>query len=388
MSKRKPISFVFLCIYLFCFPVLEGYSNTYFAIGSVGLGGAIAAVWVGETIITRSAYFNLAALVFFLYCLWMLATVAWSFDPGVSIGHCFRLMLVFIFYVIVCDTIRTKAEFVASISVYLSGVLVIAASGFINVYTGSSYADLSNRYSASGFDPNNFGLILASTVPLIFVVMSGKRAGYKIIGLGVLSLFVFLIISSASRAAAISLALVLLMMLVVRLESKMIIKGILAGGTVFVFFVFFFQDIIPELALDRLFIGVRDDAGGGRADIWMAALNKMEGFFLGGHGAGVTQFLLGDQAHNTFISALFEGGAIAAIGWVCFWLIHLYYGFSISWRKKVLVDRLLVVSIVPVLIAASTLNWEYRKPLFLLLGFVAVSYRLKDNSRFDDALKR
>lgn len=385
--RRKPVSFIFLCIYLFSFTILEGFSNTYFAVGSIGLGGLVAIFWLLESFYLKSFRLNVGSVVLFVFVWWMFATVVWSYDPAVSLGHVFRLLLVLILYVMTFDIIRTNDDLLTAISAYLLGVSIVGVSGFVNVYTGTTYGDLSNRYSASGFDPNNFGLILASAIPLVFISLTKMSIHARVFGLLLIALFMFLIISAASRAGAVALAIVLIGLMVLRFDAKQLVRISFVGALVALVFHFFLSDLVPEMALNRLSMNAGDDAGGGRFDIWSAAVRSLSGSVLEGNGAGVSFSMLGDQAHNTFISALFEGGVIGLFFWVVFWCTHFWYAAVFTLRKQGIVGALLVLSLVPILIAAVTLNWEFRKPLFLVMAFIAIWYKLGSDQSVSSSVR-
>lgn len=379
MKTKKKFGLASLCLFLFLFPVLEGYSNTYLAIGSVWLGTAVAVIWLVETLFVNSVKVNFPLICLIIFSSWMFSTTLWSMDAYTSIGHGIRLMMVTILYLMVFDTVRSESNLRIAILSYTAGVTFVSISAFYNIVSGISYASLSNRYSASGFDPNNFGLILSSAIPLIFYLASRSGLTMRAISIAVVSFYSLLIISSASRAATFSLIIVLILCLFPNRVGIRQIIGVLGTCLVAVIIFLQFGDFIPDAAIARIAQGVSHDSGGGRLDVWRIILSSFVDRPIFGHGAGTTFFVFGVQAHNTFFSTLFEGGLISLAVWSTYIGVSIRYGIRLIIDWSSYSERVLSVSLFPLLIAVSTLNWEYRKSLFVVLAFIAVAHSLRES---------
>lgn len=379
MKTKKKFGLASLCLFLFFSPILEGYSNTYLAIGSVWLGTAVAVIWLVETFFINSVKVNFPLICLIVLSSWMFSTALWSMDAYTSIDHGIRLMMVTILYLMVFDTVRSESNLRIAILAYTAGVTFVSISAFYNIVSGISYANLSNRYSASGFDPNNFGLMLSSAIPLVFYLVSCSGLIMRAISIVVVLFFSLLIISSASRAATFSLIIVLLLCLVPnRVGFRQIIGAL---GMCLVAFIIFLQfvDLIPDAAIARVSQGALHDSGGGRLDAWGVILRSFGDRPIFGHGAGTTFLVFGIQAHNTFFSTLFEGGLIALSVWSAFIGVSIRYGIRLFMGRASYSEAVLSVSLFPLLIAVSTLNWEYRKSLFVIFAFIAVAHSLRES---------
>lgn len=370
----KRISFVALSIFVLAFPILEGFSNTVYPVGSLLLGILVAVIWLLESLITMRIRFSLEARVLFLFTCWMVFTLSWSADAYSSLNSVIRLVSCLILYVLVTDLVDTERRFIVTIYCYLLGVFVISVSAFENISSQSTYNDLSNRYSASGFDPNSFGFISASALPLILIAIHRRKLVTRMVGLVLGVGLIYLIISSASRAAAGATALVVVGMILIFFSARRIFWFLIWTLIAAAIFYFLFIDIIPDLAIDRL-INMKADDGGGRLLIWRDAFRMIPDHLLLGHGYGMSLLFLGEQAHNTFVSAFFEGGIVAFLLWSYFWGIHLYRATKNGTiGSKNVFSMALLLSLFSILGAAFTLNWEYRKTMYLIMG-LSVAYQ-------------
>lgn len=370
MKKREKSSSLYVfAMFSLLFPILEGYSNSSIPIGTVGIGAVVIFTWLFETLMLRSMKFGSGGIVLFLFVCWMATSILWSSDQIYSATELTKYIMVFLFYVIANDVINAKEDFLLVVRCYLFGVFCIALSALQNILTGETYNETYNRYSADGFDPNNFGIILSSALPLVLIVFNGKYWWQKIISVFLSLLFVVLIVSSASRAATVSACLYLLGIASVyygfRKIFQLLVVAVLLIGLVSVGIL----DVIPQESLDRLAGGVEEDGGGGRSEIWKDAVSVgMNSFWLG-NGVAMSYPLMGNQSHNTFVSAFFEGGVIAALLWLLFWIKHFQFVLQVRrMDNKDVFSILLFFSLIGLLVGSLTLNWEFRKTLYLIFG--------------------
>lgn len=163
------------------------------------------------------------------------------------------------------------------------------------------------------------------------------------------------------------------MLLHVQLKSLLRLVIFLSIAGTFIYFGI--QNFVPDEALERLTNPLSQyDLEEGRFLVWQQALGLGMEHPLRGIGTGA--FLTAsrtEQAHNTFLSAFAETGLLGFILWVFLWVTHLRYSFS-HWATSALDNRLstgLLLALVAVLVGALTLNWEVRKPIFLLWALSA-----------------
>jgi hypothetical protein len=270
-----------------------------------------------ESIFSKIGVFYRSELLLIFYIFYALLTCIWSWDIDYSFNYFFRFFSVALLYVIMLDLIRDSNRLFQTLLAYVLGVLLIAFSGLKNIIYNQSYNEWTGRFSADGFDPNNFGIILNIAVIFIYLLIFNKKIKF-IFAVPIIFLFSFLILSTGSRAS--------LGVFVLGLFLILLLVGVRKPIILFMFpvFLFIFSDVlfeyIPIDSLNRAMSGV-DMQDEDRFLIWRLIIDKVDGFnFLIGHGFGTTVPLIGMNAHNTFISNYFEGGF-----WVCFCGLLLFF---------------------------------------------------------------
>ncbi|ENU18501.1 hypothetical protein F994_03021 [Acinetobacter bohemicus ANC 3994] len=361
----KNISFGFLILYILFFHFMESYSNSLVQVGTYFLALPLVAFWFFETLVNKKLNFYKLSYVGFVYCLYMLFTCIWSNYIDYSIDYFFRFFSVFLLYIIINDLVSNLDRVFKVIYAYVLGVLPIGINALLNVFSGITYQDLSNRYSADGFDPNNFGIILNITTIFVYILIFNKKINI-LFGFLSVCLLSFLILSTGSRASLGIFLLGLILVLSLFTWRKPLFLPIFMIG--FLVFGYFLFDFIPANSLERAFSGVNVEDES-RFMFWKQIVASVDGIrFIFGHGIGTVVPYFGYNAHNTFVSNFFEGGFIAFILWFVFIFSHylnIVY-FYIKTKNVILV--LFFIAFLAMLGGLFTLNWEFRKDLFILLS--------------------
>lgn len=159
-------------------------------------------------------------------------------------------------------------------------------------------------------------------------------------------------------------------MVVLKYQSKTLFKYTMAGGLLLLAMLYF----IPEAA--SLFYGQ------GRKEVWDATIRAwLIDRPLMGFGPGSYYFVFADNyepmaakqhgafghAHNEYIQALFEYGALGVIGLVCT-LLCLFHGYLIGWWRAVKQDKEIVAA--QAALAAILVNAIGNFPLQLAPTFI------------------
>lgn len=361
----KKLSFGFLILYILFFHFMESYSNSVVELGTYFLALPLLAFWIFETCIIKKINFYKLSYVGVIYVFYILLTCIWSSNIEYSINYFLRFLSVFILYIILNDVVCSLDRVFKVIYAYILGVLPIGFNALLNVFSGITYQDLSNRYSADGFDPNNFGIILNLTSIFIYILVFSRKINilFAVIYIGLLS---FLILSTGSRAslAIFSLGLILILFLF-SWRKPILLPLFIFGFLVFSYFIF---DFIPSNSLERALSGV-DLEDESRFIFWKHIVESVEGLnFLFGNGIGTVVPYFGYNAHNTLVSNFFEGGLIALILWLIFITSH-YFNIIYSYMKtKKIILIFLFIAFLAIAGGLLTLNWEFRKDLFILLS--------------------
>lgn len=367
---------------LFCalFPILEGISNEYVAVGSTGLGAVVACVWIFESLF-KGVRVNGGVVLFAFYLLWNGLSVNWTIDLQSTMDRVFGLGLSFVFYLMVSDTVRSRPEIVLVMRAFSYGVGILGLTAFYNLQQGVTYQSLYGRYSGAGFDPNNFAVTAASTVPMLLYLsrLSGPIGRLGHIG-WVLALIVLCVASgSRSGTAAMIGALAGYFLFSLKISEWKNWVFYAAGAVAVVFFNLLLY--IPEDSIERLMrsmeVGPEDD----RVVLFHMAHawgleNPMTGI-----GAGAFLSASGTfQPHNVLMGAFAELGipGITMFGlFVAAHFLPLFRGKSLGPDDRLL-RNVLAVSMGCVLVGLLTLNWEIRKPVYLIAGMLACFWSYKN----------
>lgn len=369
----KVNSFLFLIIYILFFHFMESYSNSVFQVGTYILAFPLILCWIIETLKSKTINFYNISFIGILYSFYILLTCLWSSNIDYSINYFLRFFSVFIMYILILDLVNSSERLFKILYVYILGILPIAFNALFNVLNGETYAELSNRYSADGFDPNNFGILLNLTIIFCYILIINKKINLL---LAILYIFLlsFLILSTGSRASLGTLFLGLLLTSSIFVLKKPKYFPILLLGVV----AFFYKilDFIPTNSLERALSGVSLDEES-RFLFWKYIYESIEGInFIFGHGIGTVVPVFGYNAHNTFVSNFYEGGLIGLIIWTIFVFIHYFWIFYSYIKTKNLILVLLILSLITILGGLMTLNWEFRKDLYILFAIVLVASRI------------
>jgi hypothetical protein len=347
---------------------MEGSANEFGSIGAALPGFFLALFWLLSKLMNRSIGYTNGVFLLLFFCIWMITTFFWSRHQYVTLNAIFSYTMIFVFYWLVSDTIRKQEDFLLAIACYVAGLLLLSMTAITNIADDVGYGGLYNRYSADGTDPNNFGMMLVTSLPLLVILcLLTKKILHIAICIIIFIFFSYLILSTASRTASISLMLVLIISPLILSRN---LKSFVVNVTI-AFVVLLALEavggIIPENALERLFSGFVILGADERFLVWKDIL-YLRGIEIFGIGAGATYAEIGIQAHNTFFSALFEAGLLGFILWALFWLHHILSLFSLRQRSNMQIRNLLLLTLLLLFVASVTLNWEFRKPLFFILA--------------------
>lgn len=361
----KNISFGFLIFYILLFHFMESYSNSLVQVGTYFLALPLVAFWFFETLVNKKINFYKLSYVGFIYCLYMLFTCIWSNYIDYSIDYFFRFFSVFLLYIIINDLVSNLDRVFKVIYAYVLGVLPIGINALLNIFSGITYQDLSNRYSADGFDPNNFGIILNITTIFVYILIFNKKINI-LFGFLSVCLLSFLILSTGSRASLGIFLLGLVLVLSLFTWRKPLFLPIFIIG--FLIFGYFLFDLIPANSLERALSGVNVEDES-RFIFWKYIVSSVDGIrFIFGYGIGTVVPYFGYNAHNTFVSNFFEGGLIAFILWFIFIFSHYFNIVYFYIKTKNVMLVLFFIAFLAMLGGLFTLNWEFRKDLFILLS--------------------
>jgi O-antigen ligase len=380
------IAYAVLCAFVILLPWGEDF---------LMLNGLVLATWIGmllfgiaaiRILVTRQTR-RPSLLHYWMLALvgWIVLSILWTADRDVTLMRIGTHLQLLVLVWLVWELVSSQELVEGLLQSYVIGCLVASVMTLYNFVTGQTAAQLAaaqgierwetSRYSVSGVNENDLGVILALCVPIIFyLLVSQKSPVIKLIcWLQLLAGFtaIFLTASRGALAAAV-LGLAMFPLIVSRLPwrqklfSLAAFLGLIACGIY----------LVPQSSWDRI-AEVKSELAGGtlthRTLLWAAGLSVFRDHpFLGvGAGAyGLSILRMVDMplvAHNTFLSILVElgvGGALLLLGL----LGSLFYCAA---RLRYLERCLWIMLLLTWAIGVSSLTWEYHKPTWLLFALLA-----------------
>ncbi|MCB0096277.1 MAG: O-antigen ligase family protein [Caldilineaceae bacterium] len=349
-------------------------------LGSIAriIGLLATASWMGKVLIKgelrRPHLFHLAM---FAYIAWNAATIFWSIKPDNTFNRIETYIQLFIFSLLIWDLLDNRESLDDGLQMYILGGGVAIVSTIFNYFAGVGVRG-GIRYAASGFDPNDMGITLAIGMPMAWYLATSSRErtlGWllRLINYAYIPGAVMAILLAASRTSLIATAPASLYVLMtfsrLRLMTRIIVFSIL------IYALFIIQPLIPDSSFQRLSQTGDSIASGnltGRVDIWREGYQVFAAHPLNGVGSGTFRDAIDKKKapHNVFVALSTETGliGISLIGLILLIVIQQI------WRHPSWTERLLWTSILSIwFLGAITLNWEYRKPTWLLFLLIVCS---------------
>jgi len=345
------------------------------------VGLLATAFWVGTVLVRgqlrRPTPFHAAV---FLFVLWNAASIFWTRFPVDSFDRIETYVQLFVLTLLLWDLYLTPRAMRFGMQAYVLGGVVAVVYTVINYFSGAGYRG-GARFSVSGLNPNNMGVMLALGIPLAWYLATSSNWGRNPLVLRIISYAyipgaVLAILLSASRTSLVAAVPGFLYILLSFTRLRLFTRILVFIGLAYALFAL--QPLVPETSFERLSETGSSISSGdltGRVDIWQDGLNMFVEQPIWGVGSGVFRQTgeLNKPPHNVFLSVLVEGGII---GMVLFVLAMLLVVRQIV-RHDTWWDRSLWLTLFLIWAAgAFTLNWEYRKVTWLIFSFVVCSANL------------
>ncbi|MEZ4662526.1 MAG: O-antigen ligase family protein [Caldilineaceae bacterium] len=349
-------------------------------LGSIAriIGLLATASWMGKVLIKGELRRpHLFHLLMFVYIAWNAATIFWSIKPVNTLDRAETYIQLFIFGLLIWDLFDNRAALDDGMQMYILGGGVAIVSTIFNYFAGVGVRG-GIRYAASGFDPNDMGITLAIGMPMAWYLATSSRArtmGWllRLLNYTYIPGSVMAILLAASRTSLIATAPAALYILMtfsrLRLVTRVIVFSIL------VYALFAIQPYIPESSFQRLSQTGDSIASGnltGRVDIWREGYQVFAAHPLRGVGSGTFRDAIDAKKapHNVFVALSTETGliGITLMGLILMIVVR-QIGQHPLWTERMLWASSLIIW----LLGAMTLNWEYRKPTWLLFLLIVCS---------------
>ncbi len=390
MNALTRAAWALLCLFVFSVPweksvAAGGLGTAARLIGIFAFLAGVAAAGARRSVRRP----NLVLLAAALFVGWAALTYVWSIDRHATAMRVATLAQLLAMVWLIWDQCRDRRRQMQLLQAYVCGAGAASVNAFWRYSQGAQ--TYYRRYAAAGFDPNDFGLILALSVPIglyLFIRAEGARRWLWLAAVGV-SLAAMVL--TASRAALVATLVGLTFVIwtwrkadtAQRIGEAMLVLALALSMV----------RLAPAPQRQRLATVTREATQGtfhGRTRIWRSGLKALKLHPILGAGAGaypeaVSPWLgrstvPGFQyvAHNTFLSVLVECGAV---GFTLYGLLLAGLALFI-WMMPPLERALWACVLGAWATGVFTLTWEHYKPTWLIAALImtewALAYRRTD----------
>ena len=384
LTAAERLAFALLWLFVCSFPMeksvqIAGLGTLSKVLGMGALGAGVLAVAIDGRVRTLTR----THAVLGAFVLWTAITLRWSLDPEATITKAMTCLQLLAMVWLIWEFCGEERHVMSLMQAYVVGTLGACISALVRYETARQ--TYYQRYAADGFDPNDFALTLALSIPLSYALAMRSKGRRAVIYWLQLALVFVTILLSASRtgflAACLAASIVPLTFAYTRQNQKrLLLAGVLAA-------MLSIAALVPATSWHRLAtIGSEVESGSlnERSLIWNSGLETYRSHWLAGVGSGAfprsVEPLLGWPsrwvivAHNTLLSILVETGLCGFLLFASFLAMLV----ASVWRLAG-VDRIAwLVTLAVWFIGVNTLTWETRKPTWFLFALALTHARFAE----------
>lgn len=305
---------------------------------------------------------------------------AWGGEPGPWLFAMGLLGLAFAMWSVAALLVDDHSKVMRYLRAFWIGGFVAGANGIFSVFIGG-------RSEGFGGDPNFFGLLQASLIPLTIYYRRHARTSKEKWLYSVALVYIFVAAAGAgSRSGAIGASLALVATMVLRPGLSPLrrvrtgVTALLAGGLLF-FLLFFVNPVNAARGFS--------DRGAGRVDFWNVTIGIIRDNPLSGVGFGQSRGLIPERlastpgvlelietrsevsSHNTLLDITADLGIIGLFVWIAVFGVTLYGFFRPRWPQYREVSVIMAAMMVPVFSGMFLLPLLNNKLAWSLVGLSA-----------------
>ncbi len=338
------------------------------------VGLFVAVFWVATVVVTdRFRKPQPFHVLVYLFLLWNAASIFWSIGTELSLSRLTTYAPLVGLGLVLWDLFTTRAAVGAALQAYVLGACLSVGSTIINFVQGVTAHGRIARYSASGFNENEIGLVLALGIPMAWYLAtfapSDSRGNtlLKIINYAYVPTALFSVLLTASRGGLASTAPAFMFILATFTRLRLFQRVLLFAALVTA--LFFVQSLVPESSYERLSKAGEELEGGdlnGRGQVWRLGFDVFLEHPMAGVGTGTFQRAtnLRKAAHNAYLSILVEVGAIGFGLFLAIMAVSVQQALrQPRWEARLWLTLLLIWAV-----GVLLLSLEYSKPTWLILS--------------------
>jgi O-antigen ligase len=320
----------------------------------------------------RLILFHWVAIAFFS---WIFLSTFWAVSEHLSVlADTLTYLQVFIMLWMIWEATPTRARLDSLLQAYVLGAYVAVGNTVYNYMTGGTSAKDVTRFSASGFDPNDLGMLLALALPMAWYLASTHsnvlqrwlNRSYFVAGtIGILL--------TGSRGALLA---AIVGLLAIPWTLTQVRAGVRVATVVIVLVAAVASvSLVPEKSFERLSTTGSELSEGtlnNRLWIWKAGIAVSLDRPLQGYGpAGwwpAVDYRIGNHApHNGFLAVLVEEGLIGLFLYLTLFAVLLPRLLALPTFER----RISLTLLATLIMALTPLGWNQHKASWLVLAFLA-----------------
>jgi O-antigen ligase len=369
------LAYIFTWLFVFAVPwqnmvILPGLGTISKVLGAGAIAGTLVHVVLSGKI-RKPVAFHWVAIG---YVCWVLLSVFWAVAvPDSYLEKVATYLQLLVMTWVIWEAAPTRARLTGLLQAYVLGAYVATGSTIYNYATGTTLAY--ERFSASGFDPNDLGMLLALALPMAWYITSTTSSAFlRWLNRAYFVAGTVAILLTSSRGALLAAlaALSVIPWTLTRLRRGLRVATVvimLGAGAAAVRFV-------PDFAFQRLSTTTSVLSGGtmsGRLGVWKQGLWTVPARPLQGYGpAGWWPTIgvkIGNRApHSSWLAILVEEGIIGLVLYLALFMV-------VFTRLLVLptFERRVSLTLLGTLVIAMTpLGWDADKAPWLVLALLTV----------------
>jgi O-antigen ligase len=370
------IAHIFTWLFVFAVPwqnvvLIPGLGTISKLLGIGAIGGTVLHVFFsGKARPLISFHWIAIALL-----MWILMSAFWAIARPESVfSDVSTYVEIFVMIWVIWEAAPTGARLTSLLQAYVLGAYVAAGSTIFNYLRGTAIQQDATRFSASGFDPNDLGMLLALALPMAWHIASKASNGFQrwlnrvYFAAGILA-----ILLTSSRGALLAAVVALLVipwtLTQVRKGLKVAIVVIAVGAAVLA------VQLVPEKSFERL-ATTRSEISEGtlnnRLRIWKEGITLIPRRPIQGVGPAGWYPAVGDRIgnvapHNTYLAVVVEEGIVGLFLYLCLFFIVFMRLLALPIFER----RVGLVQLATLMIAILPLGWHQNKASWLVLALVA-----------------
>jgi hypothetical protein len=374
------IAWALLCAFVFTIPweksvYVPGVGTFARLLGILAFVAGFAANW------RRWRAPNLALAPAAVFVLWSGLTWFWSLDPHATLMRTKTLVELLAMFWLIWATCRRPEQQRQLMTAYVAGAFAGSCIAFARY--AQHMQTYYRRYAAAGFDPNDFGMVLALSIPMSLYLALRARGWASWCYRGAALAAIVAILLTGSRTALIATYISFIFAAWTwRAANWPQRLSTVALAAVLLSAVIHFAPAPQRHRLATISSEITRGTLHDRTRIWKSGLKAFKSHLVLGVGAGAypeavrpwmgRPAMAGFQyvAHNTFLSVLVETGPV---GFAIAGLLAATLAVFV-WMMPAAERALWTVMALVWAAGVSTLTWEHYKPTWLIMALIATEW--------------